>query len=109
MREQSKLEILLYAQRFAITPQLASLMKLLHDSDPLATNEDIKEALVAFGRKNKSQKRIVDMSIYRLRKSLAPYDIEIKRIENFGAYFTAEDKLRITNALSEFKQRLQSA
>lgn len=109
MSHIDKLGILPYAERFSITPQLASLMKLLHDSDHLSTNEDMKAVLQLYGRKNKDQKRIVDMSIYRLRKSLAPYDIEIKRIENFGAYFTAEDKLRISHALSEFKQRLQPA
>lgn len=108
MSEPTKLEILPYAERFAIPPQLASLMKLLHDASPLATNEEIKEVLLAYGRKHANQKRIVDMSIYRLRKSLAPYDIEIKRIENFGAYFTEEDKRRISYALNA-NQRVQSA
>lgn len=104
MSEYEKLSVLPYAKRFGITPQLAYLMKALHEAETLVTNEDMKDALLMGQRgTDKKRNRIVDMSVYRLRKSLAPFEIEIKRIENFGAYFTDEDKRRITHALSGFQ------
>ena len=104
---EHRIEVLRYAQRFGITPQLAALMQILHESTPLALNEDIQDAMMAFGRKQEKPKRLVDMGIYRLRKVLAFYEIKIHRIENFGAYLSEEDKKRISHALTEV--RLQSA
>ena len=104
---EHRIEVLRYAQRFGITPQLAALMKILHESDPIALNESMQDAMMAFARKQEKPKRLVDMGIYRLRKVLSFYDIKISRIENFGAYLSAEDKQRITHALTEV--RLQSA
>lgn len=106
MSEQSKFEILPYAERFGLPPQLAALMMLLHTSDHLATNDEIKEILQPYGYPGKVQKRIVDMSIYRLRQRLRFFEIEIQRIEKFGAFFTEQDKKRISHALSS---RFQSA
>lgn len=108
MFEPSKLEILPYAKRFGLTPQLAALMMLLHTNDSIVTNEDIKNAVLKYGYPGKEQKRIVDMSIYRLRQYLTPYEIGIQRIEKFGAFFTEQDKKRISHALSE-TDRVQSA
>jgi len=104
MSEYEKLSVLPYAQRFGLTPQLAYLMKALHEAETLVTNEDMKDALLMGQRgMDKKRTRIVDMSVYRLRKCLSPFDIGIKRIENFGAYFTDEDKKRISHALAGFQ------
>lgn len=100
MSEQ-RLQVLRYAQRFGITAQLAALMHVLHTSDPIALNEAMQDAMMAFGRKQVKPKRLVDMGIYRLRKILAFYDIKIGRIENFGAFFSEEDKKRISAAIAD--------
>ena len=101
MFEPSKLEILPYAKRFGLTPQLAALMMLLHTNDSIVTNEDIKDVVLQYGYPGKAQKRIVDMSIYRLRRYLMPYEIGIQCIEKFGAFFTEQDKKRISHALAD--------
>jgi len=97
------LEVLCYMRRFGITPQLAALMKTLHEAEALATNDDMKEAMLDFARTKRIPKRLVDMGIYRLRQTLGLYDIKIHRIEGYGAY----SKLKFESGGHRVQRRLR--